>query len=221
MAAGCHLLSKVGWIVCSTDQVGLGSRDSDHDQRLSVIIRSSPCDSDVDSSMMSTHALLILASEWFCWAIERIHRLAGGEPVANITTTELRQLQLRQTDWCHAGVESDGEAARATFILVDVRSDKEQAISMLPGAISQSQFEAGRKRYADRLVIPYCTVGGRSQLYAQKLSRRGVETRNYQASILGWCEAGLPLVTRDGKPTRRVHVYSSVFRVPGQYESIT
>ena len=86
---------------------------------------------------------------------------------------------------------------------------------------TKAEFEKHRKNYRDLTVIPYCTVGGRSGAYAQQLAESGVKVKNYKGSILDWVQHKLPLVTRDGQPTNRVHTYSSRYRVPRGYQSVT
>ncbi|MEQ8514993.1 MAG: rhodanese-like domain-containing protein [Chromatocurvus sp.] len=114
-----------------------------------------------------------------------------------------------------------GKGPQGKIVLVDVRSPGEIAVSMIPGAISRSEFEASRDQYRGTEVITYCTVGARSADYAEKLLDDGFQARNYAGSILDWVGAGLSLVTPDGEPTRRVHVYSKRFSVPPPYEAVT
>jgi rhodanese-related sulfurtransferase len=102
-----------------------------------------------------------------------------------------------------------------------VRSDAEVKVSIIPGAITKADYEKNSKQYEGRLVIPYCTVGGRSGAYAKQLSGKGVKVKNYQGSILQWVDAGLPLVTLNGEPTNRVHTSSNRYRVPAAYEQVT
>ncbi|WP_197451882.1 rhodanese-like domain-containing protein [Rosistilla carotiformis] len=103
-------------------------------------------------------------------------------------------------------------------VLIDVRSDAERAVSRIPGAITQQEFEASSdEKFAGRRVVTYCTVGGRSYLYACKLAARGIEATNYRDSILGWCRAGLPLESPDGEATDAVHPYWRIFHVPDRY----
>jgi len=99
------------------------------------------------------------------------------------------------------GLEPDRKVA-----LVDVRTPEEQAVSMIPGAITQQEFDAHRANYADSLVVTYCTIGARSGEYAAKLREEGLEVRNLEGSILAWTHAGGELKGPDG-PTRKVHVY--------------
>lgn len=91
-------------------------------------------------------------------------------------------------------------------VVVDVRTDEERQVSMIPGAISQQEFERHRDELAGREVVTYCTIGYRSGLYAEELLAEGWKAENLAGSILAWTHAGLPLV-HDGEPTRRVHVY--------------
>lgn len=115
---------------------------------------------------------------------------------------------------------ADG-AEDGDVVLVDVRSPEEIAVSIIPGAISLSDFEANRQQYRKAEVITYCTVGARSADYAEKLIEAGFLARNYEGSILDWVDAGLPVVTPAGEATRRVHVYSKKFSVPPPYEAVT
>jgi rhodanese-related sulfurtransferase len=92
-------------------------------------------------------------------------------------------------------------------VLVDVRTPKEQAVSMLPGAITQEAFEAARDVYRGQTVVAYCTIGARSGEYAEELRQEGFEVFNLKGSILAWTHAGLPLMDPEGQETKRVHTY--------------
>ena len=108
------------------------------------------------------------------------------------------------------------------MLLVDVRSQKEIDVSMIPGAVTREEFERNAQRYVEEYrIVPYCTVGARSKAYTKELRERGIDAVNFEGSIIGWAEAELPLVTRDGEPTRRVHTWSSAFQVPESYEQVT
>ena len=93
-------------------------------------------------------------------------------------------------------------------IVVDVRTDEERAVSIIPGSISQRAFESRLADLEGRAIVTYCTVGYRSGLYADKLRRQGWEVHNLKGSILAWTHSGRTL-ERESQPTRRVHVYGS------------
>ncbi len=135
--------------------------------------------------------------------IEATRRLFGRPEVGTISTSDL-----------HSAMSSDGTPP----VLVDVRSDAEQTVSRIPGAITQQEYEAGAGAFAGRKVAVYCTVGGRSYLYARKLVAAGVDATNYRDGILGWCRDGLPLESPDKQATTAVHPYWRIFHVPDQYE---
>lgn len=98
------------------------------------------------------------------------------------------------------------------LVLVDVRTPAEQAVSMLPRAITQEEYERRADELAGRPVVTYCTIGVRSGEYAKELLARGVEATNLQGSILAWTHAGGTLI-RDGEPTRQVHVYGPTWNL--------
>ncbi|MEE4278363.1 MAG: rhodanese-like domain-containing protein [Halieaceae bacterium] len=106
------------------------------------------------------------------------------------------------------------------YQLVDVRSDEEIAVSLIPGAITRAQYERNPERYADKQIVPYCTVGARSRAYTESLRSAGVDAVNFDGSIMGWVEAGLPLQTLDGQPTVRVHTWGPMFDVPPGYVQV-
>ncbi len=91
-------------------------------------------------------------------------------------------------------------------VLVDVRSPAERKVSSIPGSVSVTEFEQHPERFVNKVIIPFCTVGYRSGLYAQELMQKGRATRNLRGGILAWCHAAQPVYAA-GKPTRRVHVY--------------
>ncbi len=90
-------------------------------------------------------------------------------------------------------------------LLVDVRRPDEQAVSMLPGAVTKKEFEQRSEEFEGVTVVTYCTLGHRSGLYAKRLQAKGWRVHNLKGSILAWTHAGGELVDAEG-PTQRVHV---------------
>ncbi|MCP9835471.1 MULTISPECIES: rhodanese-like domain-containing protein [unclassified Cyanobium] len=105
-------------------------------------------------------------------------------------------------------------------VLVDVREPHERRVSMLPGAITQQDFERNSARYRSWVVVPYCTIGLRSGIYTRELRGQGFEVRNLAGSALAWAHAGLPFESK-GKATRRVHVFNADWNLlPRGYEPV-
>lgn len=104
-------------------------------------------------------------------------------------------------------VEQEGDV-----VLVDVREPEEQRVSMIPGAITATQFEAERDRYRGSEIVVYCTIGARSGRYANELIGEGFDARNLEGSILSWTHAGGSLVGPNG-PTKDVHVYGPTWNL--------
>lgn len=104
--------------------------------------------------------------------------------------------------------------------IVDVRTPQEQAVSMIPGAITQAEFERRKHEFRDAPVVAYCTLGYRSGKYAAKLRAEGFDALNLRGAILAWTHAGEPLVDAQGA-TRRVHVYGRKWNlVASGYEGV-
>lgn len=124
--------------------------------------------------------------------------------VESISVAELQELQ----------------SGGGPVVLVDVRQPEEQEVSMLPGAIRQSDFEARQDEFSDATVVTYCTAGYRSGLYAKQLLAAGFEVKNLAGSVLAWTHSGRTLV-HDGEETRRVHTYGPDWNLVAEgYEAV-
>lgn len=112
------------------------------------------------------------------------------------------------------------------LILVDVRTDEEQQVSMIAKATTKNSFEKEKEKYKNSAVITYCTAGARSGKYASQLGKEGfTDVRNMAGSLLSWTHEGLPLVAGDGSgaATKKVHAFGpkwAVLYAPG-YETST
>ncbi|WP_162006771.1 rhodanese-like domain-containing protein [Roseimaritima sediminicola] len=142
-------------------------------------------------------------SERFVDAMQAVAPWLGREKVRTITTDELSQ-RLRE--------------APESVLLVDVRTPAEIAVSRIPGAIPAAEFTAEDASTTEALVVAYCTVGGRSLLWAQTRTAEGHSVANYRGGILAWCSEGHPLVTPEGEPTNQLHTHTRFFSVPDGYK---
>ncbi|MEO1368665.1 MAG: rhodanese-like domain-containing protein [Acidobacteriota bacterium] len=99
------------------------------------------------------------------------------------------------------------------FVVLDVRTADEFAVSHLPGAIrvdpsSPPALPAAVADLAnDTTVVAYCAVGWRSSKWVEGLRRQGVDAVNLEGSIFQWIAEDRP-VERGGRPVTVVHPYS-------------
>ena len=102
------------------------------------------------------------------------------------------------------------------LVVVDVRTEKERAVSVIKGAVTKEQYEADvNDEYVGKKVVAYCTIGYRSGKYVEKLIKdKGVDAYNLRGSILAWTHAGGPLETADGTPTNVVHTWGKAWALP-------
>ncbi len=106
---------------------------------------------------------------------------------------------------------------RALFI--DVRDEREQEISMLPGAVTEKEFLRDPAKYGGRTLIGYCTISYRSGKLAAKLKKEGILLLNLRGGMLAWIHDGGKLCDRGGE-TRRIHVYGRKWNLgPDAYEA--
>ena len=95
-------------------------------------------------------------------------------------------------------------------VILDVRSKEEFNISHLEGAFRAFRSDMLNKETA---IILYCTAGFRSNKVAVNLRETGFK-RIYElkGGLIGWANAGLPMVNNRNKLTETVHVYCPLFR---------
>lgn len=106
-------------------------------------------------------------------------------------------------------------------VTVDVRTDAERRVSIIPGAISAAEFARANFKHVDRPVICYCTIGYRSAMYAQAMKQRGVSISSFNGSIIAWCQAGQQLITPNGRDTKNVHIYGPKWNLlPPEYKAV-
>ncbi|MDJ0691894.1 MAG: rhodanese-like domain-containing protein [Xenococcaceae cyanobacterium MO_188.B32] len=123
--------------------------------------------------------------------------------VKDISAEELQQLQEQEK-----------------VILVDVRTPQEMEVSMIIGAISQAEFEREQDKYRHNTIVPYCTIGDRSGMYAKKLQEQGFQVFNFKGSILSWSHAGGKLVNSQGI-TNRVHIHGKKWELAAEnYQAV-
>jgi sodium/bile acid cotransporter 7 len=110
--------------------------------------------------------------------------------------------------------------ARDAVLFIDVRTQQERAVSMLPGAVSEAEFLQTPSLARGKTAVAYCTIGYRSGLFAKKMAARGRRVLNLAGGILAWVLEG-GKVYHDGKITRRVHVYGKKWNIlPNGYEAV-
>lgn len=102
---------------------------------------------------------------------------------------------------------------------VDVRKPEEIRISTLAGAIDRETFLQNKRRYGNKTLVAFCTIGYRSGIFAQEMARQGVVVKNLKGGILAWVLEGGQIFDEDGA-SKRLHVYGPKWDLaPGDYET--
>ncbi len=110
------------------------------------------------------------------------------------------------------------QEGRALFI--DVREEREQRVSMLPGAVTERQLTKEPAAYAGRTLIGYCTISYRSGKLAARLRKEGIPMLNLRGGLLAWVHAGGKVYDANGE-TRRIHVYGRKWNLaPNGYDAV-
>ena len=112
-------------------------------------------------------------------------------------------------------------AAERKAVLIDIREPREQQISMLPGAITETEFMNDPAKYKDAVKIAYCTISYRSGKFAQQLQKKGIPVYNLRGGILAWVHEGGKVYDQNGKVTHRIHVYGRKWDLgPRGYQAV-
>ena len=126
-------------------------------------------------------------------------------------------------DACEISVENFIQLKKSDekYVLVDVRKEKERAVSIIDGAISKDEFNANKDNYRDHKVITYCTIGYRSGRVTIDLKKQGFDAYNLVGSVLLWSHARQIFKNPDGSATYRVHVYGNEWALLAEnYEAV-
>ncbi|VAW84576.1 hypothetical protein MNBD_GAMMA16-523 [hydrothermal vent metagenome] len=110
--------------------------------------------------------------------------------------------------------------AKNQRVLVDVREKQEIQVSIIPGALTQAQFEQQIERYRDYTIVVYCTIGYRSGRYVNRLLKQNIKAVNLAGGVLAWAHAG-QVFNKKGRVSKQVHVYGERWNLlPVDYEAV-
>jgi rhodanese-related sulfurtransferase len=118
-------------------------------------------------------------------------------------------------------VEFQEHRSDRVWQIVDVRSQEELAVSIIPGAIPLADYFKRIKEFSRQPALVYCTIGCRSTGHTQILSAQGVEAYNLWGGVVDWARHGGEFRTLDGKPTRNVHTHGKRWNLlPYSYKAV-
>lgn len=100
------------------------------------------------------------------------------------------------------------------LLLLDTRSKKEFNVSHIKGAkwVGEDDWADSLYKVAlgYKLVVCYCSVGYRSEKAGEwLLKNKAKNIKNLYGGIFAWKNEGHSLVDKKGKPTEKIHGYST------------
>lgn len=111
-------------------------------------------------------------------------------------------------------------AEQQQVVFVDTRKPAEQAVSMLPNAVTREMLLKDPTLIQGKTAVVYCTIGYRSGVLAEKLARQGIHLKNLAGGILSWVHAGGKVYDDQGE-THGIHVYGKRWDyAPRGYETV-
>ena len=179
-------------------------------------------------SMISLRYRLLRAIRSLLPPLRRIHAQPAGKE-ATMTDEEkydiVRMLYEKDKSEFQEVEDISPASAQALYergeaVFIDVRTPEEQSVSMLPGAVTEQELADTPSLLHGKTAMAYCTIGYRSGLYADDMSREGIRVLNVQGGILAWVFSG-GKVYHAGRETMRVHVYEEEWNyLPDGYEPV-
>ena len=150
------------------------------------------------------------------FALIAIHLVADPKLIKKNLKVMIHQIQTHFQNVRHLTIDEARQLKSP--IILDVRSKKERNISVIPN--SQS-LDSSQVLDPKKPVLVYCTIGYRSSLHVQKLTKQGYDAFNLEGGILSWAHAGGNLLTTEGKPTKMVHTYGPLWNLlPEGYQGV-
>ncbi len=125
--------------------------------------------------------------------------------VPTMTSLELQE-RRRSNEYSSNGAK--------TIILVDVRTEKERQVSIIPGAIPLEELHLETPIDDSISIVTYCTIGYRSGLEGQRLLETYPSLRVYSLDgILAYSHTDASLVDPlTGESTRQVHAFAKAWK---------
>ena len=139
--------------------------------------------------------------------------LNAGEVVSdslNYTRLYSRYHSVVDSKIHEMSVEPDSLDKNIDYVFVDVRENEEQKVSMLKDAVTSEYFQKNAKKFKNKKIIAYCTIGYRSGKFTEKWRKKGYDIQNLVGGVLLWSHQGKPFYqSKDNSwtPTDSVHVY--------------
>lgn len=102
---------------------------------------------------------------------------------------------------------------QSEYLILDAREEEEFNISHIENAkhigYDNPNFDVLADTPKDQPIILYCSVGYRSEKLGEKLKKRGFSNvKNLYGSIFEWANEDLPMIDKNGKPTKKIHTYN-------------
>lgn len=118
-------------------------------------------------------------------------------------------------------VEAMALLDKGEVVFIDVRNAAEQAVSMLPAAVTKEAFEKNPGIADGKTAVAYCTIGARSGGFSQKMNRKGGRVLSLSGGMMAWLLKG-GKVYNAGEETKKVHVFGDAWNyLPEGYEAAT
>jgi rhodanese-related sulfurtransferase len=164
-------------------------------------------------AVILTVTAMLLPGPAYAQALSRTEKLEGKLRVAVLNATKNLKTPVIKAPELKAILED------TNLVLIDIRQPHEQAVSMLPHAITTAEFAARFRQGIpkEKRLVVYCTIGYRSGKYAEELAKQGIKADNLEGGVLAWSFIGGKFLAKDPNgnriETNRIHVYDKEWNI--------
>jgi len=156
--------------------------------------------------------LVVVCTLSFVWSVSLSFRWDVLQSILRWHFSDVRHMQI--SELAKQMQKNKGtKSGKSSLLLLDIREDREFAVSHLPGAVhirpsTKMAFLVKRYRLEQPIVV-YCSLGFRSGQFARKLNKAGFQkVYNLEGSIFRWANEGYTLM-KGKRKVKRVHPYSA------------
>eukprot|EP00439_Symbiodinium_sp_Y106_P071254 s1448_g12.t1 len=195
-------------LLTSPDRTGSGDAIV---SRLLLPLLQGLCSNFLRCAKLRTAQLLRCFSDDFL--LEEIDRIDSARHARLLKLATDVTMDFRQARGMSAGdlIEKLCKEGTNGMLLIDCRTEAEQVISALPGAVQLYHVTAEHLQQAAAFVVAYCCIGCRSAEWCQELSSSAVAHKLHflKGGIAAWLHEGGQLIQpSSGMPCRLVHCWT-------------
>lgn len=173
---------------------------------------------NIDSKLTERKTAVFIVCDRLEWYVEYIRQRRPQMLGQTMKAGSLRAFETTATasnsKFAITVAEAESWIIKHDPLIIDVRGNLAYKMATLPGAINiplelfETMIDAADPFPKERPVLLVCPVGEKTARYAEYLQSRGYQAFSLAGGVLGWRNAGKPLLSRPRPIDTRHHAQS-------------